>query len=138
VVEPIRSKPLAEILLDIKRELISFVETRVTLFQSEFQETAESMKGWVPLAATAGVLLSTAYLLMTAAIVGLVSLLFVSNQFRWPIALSSVGAVEILGGVVAVAKARNAFRKRGTFPAKTIEILKTDSIWLKDEVKRAS
>jgi uncharacterized membrane protein YqjE len=138
VAEASRSKPLAEVLLDIKEELISFVETRIRLFQSEFKETAQSMKGLAPLAATAVVLLGTAYLLLTAAIVSLVSFLFVNNQFRWPIAFSIVGGVEILGGAIAIAKARNAFRKRGTFPNKTVEILKADTIWLKDEVKRAS
>jgi uncharacterized membrane protein YqjE len=138
VAEAIRSKPLAEILLDIKHELLSFAETRVRLFHSEFKETAESMKRWVPLAATAAILLGTAYLLLTAAVVSLVSFLFVNNQFRWPIAFSIVGGVEVLGGVIAIARARNALRKRGTFPMKTVEILKADSMWLKDEVKRAS
>jgi uncharacterized membrane protein YqjE len=138
VAEASRPRPLADVLLEIKEELVSFVETRLYLCQTEFKETVDSMKGWLPLAITAAVLLGTAYLLLTAMIVSLVSSLFVNNQFRWPIAFSVVGGVEALAGIIAVVKIRNAFRKRGSFPKKTLEILKADGRWLKDGVKRAS
>jgi uncharacterized membrane protein YqjE len=138
VAEASQLKPLAGIFLDIKDELLSFVETRIRLFQSEFKETAESMKGWLPLAAAAAVLLGTAYLLLTAALVNFVSFGFLGSRFRWPISFSLVGGLEALAGVIALAKARAALRNRGTFPRKTVEILKADGLWLKGEVKPAS
>jgi uncharacterized membrane protein YqjE len=140
VPEPIRphAKPLAEILLEIKNELISFVETRIRMFNAEFKETCGSLKNWMPLMATAALLLGTAYLLFTAALVALVEQIFLGHQFRWAIAFGIVGALWTIAGFIAVASARSAFRKRGSFPNKTLEILKADALWLHDEVKRTA
>ena len=138
--EPIRppARPLAEVLLEIKNELLDFAETRIRMFQAEFRETCGSLKNWIPLAATAAILLSTAYLMFTAALVVLVAQLFLGHQFRWAIALGIVGALWTIGGFTAAASARSTFRRRGSFPRKTAEILKADGQWLHDEVKRTA
>jgi len=132
------SRPLAEILHEIKNELVSFAETRILMFQAEFQETAKSLRSWIPLAVTAGLLFGTAYVLLMGALVSLVAHLFSDNPFRWVIAFAIVGVIWMVGGFVAVASARKAFRQRGSFPRKTIEVLKADGLWLHDEVKRAA
>jgi uncharacterized membrane protein YqjE len=140
VPEPFRppAKPLADILMEIKDQLISLVDTRVRIFQAEFKETLGSLKNWLPLLSTAAILLSTAYLLFTAALVVLVAQVFAGHQFRWAIALGIVGGVWAAGGFVAIALARSAYKNRGSFPSKTVEILKADGLWIHDEVKRSA
>lgn len=130
------SKPLVDMLLEIRNELASFVRTRVRLFQREFAEAMQSFKSGALLVVMAVVLLGTAYLLLTAALVGLVSFAFLNSPFRWPLAFAMVGGLWLMGGLIAGGLARNAFRSHGTFPDKTVAILKADGLWLKDEVKR--
>jgi uncharacterized membrane protein YqjE len=128
-------RPLADILLEIKDELLSSAETRIRLFHSEFEEMAQSLKRWLPLAITAAVLLGTAYLLGTAAIVSLVSFAFLNSPFRWPLAFLIVGVLWLVGGLVAARLARREFRSRGTFPKKSLGVLKEDGLWLKEEAR---
>src|SRR4051794_21488289 len=98
--------------------------------QSEFKATTQSMKVSLPLAATAALLLGTAYLLLTAALVSFVSFAFLGIPFRWPLSFLIVGGVEALGGIIVLAMTRSALSKNATFPQKTVEILKADGLWL--------
>jgi uncharacterized membrane protein YqjE len=129
------SRPLADILLEIKEEFISFVETRIRMFHTEYEETVQSVKGWFPLAMVAAIFFGTAYLLLVSALVILVSRAFTNSPFQWFLAFLIVGVLwAIVGGVFAVL-ARNEFRTRGTFPKKTMEVLKADGLWLKNEMR---
>ena len=70
------SRSLAAIIADMKVELREFTETRFELLKTELQEKTKAVKLAAPLAGLAGLLLVTAYLLFTAALVGLVLAFF--------------------------------------------------------------
>ena len=74
---------LTQLLVEMKHELIEFVTTRVELFRSEIQENVKAFKAAAPLAIIAVVLLSTAYLLFTLAVVGLIAVAFLGNPYAW-------------------------------------------------------
>jgi uncharacterized membrane protein YqjE len=131
-----QSKPLADILLEIKEEFISFVETRIRMFHAEFGETVQSVKGWFPLAMVATIFFGTAYLLLVSALVILVSRAFSNSPFQWLLAFLIVGVLWAIVGGIFAGLARNEFRSRGTFPKKTMEVLQADGLWLKDEMRR--
>ena len=133
-----RVRPLADLLLEIKDDLLHFVDTRIRMFHAEFEGTARSLKRWIPLAITAFVLLGTAYLVGIAGLVALVSFAFAHSPYRWPFAFLTVGALGLIAGLIVAGVARNKFRSRGTFPKKTIEVLREDGLWLQDEVKHAA
>jgi uncharacterized integral membrane protein len=130
-----RSRPLADILIEIKDEILDFAETRIRLFHSEYRATLQSLKGWFPLAITAVGLLATAYVLVMAAIVSLVSFAFLNSPFRWPLAFLMVAGLWLAGGLVAAGLARSEFRRRGSFPEKSLAVLKKDGLWLKEEAR---
>ena len=123
-------RPLGDILREIKDELLEFVETRLRLLHSEFEETLQSVRTSLPLVAAAIILLGTAYLLLVAALVGLVSLAFVNSPSRWPLSFLIVGSLWLIAGLVTALLARNSFRDRVSFPKKTIEVLKADGLWI--------
>ena len=131
-------RPLGDILLEIKDELLEFVETRIRLLHSEFEETLQSARTSLPLVAAAIILLGTAYLLLVAALVGLVSLAFVDSPSRWPLSFLIVGSLWLIAGLVTAVLARNSFRERVSFPRKTIEVLKADGLWIHDEGKHVA
>jgi VIT1/CCC1 family predicted Fe2+/Mn2+ transporter len=131
----VQGRPLGEILLEIKDELLEFVETRLRLLHSEFEETLQSARSSLPLLVATIILLGTAYLLLVAALVGLVSFAFINSPSRWPLSFLIVGSLWLIAGLVTAVLARNSFRDRGSFPKKTIEVLKADGLWIHDEGK---
>ena len=68
--QPINGRSLAEILSEMRDELQDFVQTRVELLKREVQERVAAVKSAVPLAMVAGLLLTTAFLLLSMALVG--------------------------------------------------------------------
>lgn len=134
----LHGRPLGDILLAIKDELLEFVETRLRLLHLEFEETLQSARSSLPLVVATIILLGTAYLLLVAALVGLVSFAFANSPSRWPLSFLIVGSLWLFGGIVTAVLARNSFRDRGSFPKKTIEVLKADRHWIHDEGKNAA
>ena len=131
--EDVRS--LTELVADMKREVTSFVQTRVALFRSELKDGLNSVKEAVPLAGMAMVFLLTAYLLLTLALVGFVAVAFLPNPYAWAFALLIVGMVWLIGGGIMGFLAYNRIRAHGVFPKKTVEVLKADKLWLESEAR---
>jgi uncharacterized membrane protein YqjE len=127
------SKNLAAIIAELKDEIKDFVQTRVEMFKSEVRETLDAWKTAVPLAAVAVVLLVTAYLLLTIAVVALVAVAFWNNPYHWFFAFLIVGVVWSIGGGILGWMALHEFLSKGLFPKKTIEVLKADKMWIQSE-----
>ena len=127
------TKNLAAIIAELKDEIKDFVQTRLELFKSEVRETLDTWKTAVPLAAAAVVLLATAYLLLTIAVVAVFAVAFWSNPYHWFFAFLIVGVVWSLGGGILGWMALREFQSKGLFPKKTIEVLKADKIWIQSE-----
>jgi uncharacterized membrane protein YqjE len=126
---------LASVVREIRDEAKEFVQTRLRMAKSELHETIASVKVWLPLAAAALTLLVTAYLLFTIALVALVSVAFVTNPYRWFLSFLIVALVWAIAGATFGYMAWIQIRSQGTFPKRTVEVLKADGIWLQNEVK---
>ena len=126
-------RSLAAIIAELKDEIKDFVQTRVEMFKSELRETLDAWKTAVPLAAIAVLLLATAYLLLTIAVVMLIAVAFWDNPYRWFLAFLVVGALWSIGGGILGWLALREFRSKGLFTRKTIEVLKADKIWIQSE-----
>lgn len=128
-------RTIASILVETKEDLMRFFETRISLFRAELREKMDVIVRAAPLAAAALVLLGTAYMLFTLALVGLVLALMPANPFRWCIAFLAVAVLwSIFGGAAAwMAKRRLAWKE--LVSSRTIGVLKDDGIWIHAEVK---
>ncbi len=128
-------KNLSTLLSEMKEELKEFVQTRIAMLRTELQEKMRIVKTAAPLGLTAVLLLSTAYLLFTMALVGLVAAFFAASPYRWCFAfLAIAGLWTILGGIAAYI-AKRELEANGLMPKRTIEILKGDKIWVQSEVR---
>lgn len=122
---------LADVVAEIKNELKDFVQTRVQMFSSEMKEKIKQSKSTAMYGAAALLLLATAYLLLTLALVGLVAVLFWGSPYAWFFGFLIVGvAWAILGGMLALV-AKRSFH--GFAPERTIKVLKQDKVWLQRE-----
>ena len=126
-------RSIGSVVAEIKDELIDFIQTRVRMFKSELHETVATFKRIVPMAAIAIILLTTGYVLLTLAVVGLVAVAFWNNPYHWFFAFLIVGVLWLIAGALTGFLAWNRFRTRGIFPNKTIGILKADKVWFERE-----
>jgi uncharacterized membrane protein YqjE len=120
---------------EVKDELKEFVQTRITMLKAELGEKMRTFKAAVPMLATAIILLTTAFLLFTLCLVGLISVAFYGNPFRWFLSFVIVAVMySIIGGMAAVFGLKE-LRAQGIMPKKTIKVLKEDQIWLQHEAR---
>ncbi|HVN22205.1 MAG TPA: phage holin family protein [Dongiaceae bacterium] len=131
-------RSVAEILTQMKAELVEFVQTRVTMLRAELREKAQMLKVAVPLAGIAAVLLGTAYMLFTLALVGLVLAAFPQSAYRWFFAFLIVGVFWGILGAAAAYFAMREFQMKSMVPKRTLEVLKGDKIWIQSEVNNRS
>jgi uncharacterized membrane protein YqjE len=128
-------RSLGAIMSEMKQELKDFVQTRVEMLKQEVQEKLGRLKIAAPLAAGAVLLLLTAYLLITLALVAAVSAAFANSPYRWVFGFGSVGVVWAFLGGMAAYFAKRELELNTLAPKRTIEVLKGDKLWLQTEVK---
>jgi uncharacterized membrane protein YqjE len=128
-------RSLAAIISEMKGELKDFAQTRIEMLKQEMQEKVGRLKIAAPLAAAAVLLLLTAYLLITLALVAAVSAAFASSPFRWFFGFGIVGLVWAIFGGVAGYFAKRELELKTLAPKRTIDVLKGDKVWLQREVK---
>ena len=129
-------KSVAALFAEMKQELQDFVQTRVTMFKVELQEKVRVMKAAAPLAVIGAVLLLTAYLLFTLALVSLVFAFLPDNAYRWCIAFAAIGLLWLILGGIAAYMAKRELEVKGLLPKRTVEVLKEDKMWIQSEVKQ--
>ena len=125
----------AELLTDATIELMQFVETRIVMLKTEVREKLRDLKVAAPLGTAGVILLLTAYVLFTMALVALVFAFLPDNAYRWCLAFLAVALLWSIFGGVAAYYAKREFALRGILPTKTIRVLKGDRTWIESEVK---
>jgi uncharacterized membrane protein YqjE len=128
-------RSLASLVAEIRDEIKEVVTTRVELFKSELRASLASLKAALPLALIAAVMLATAYLLLSLALVALIVVAFAGNPYRWFFALLIVGGIWLVIGGIAALFAVRRFQEHGFFPKKTAEVLRADKAWLQNELR---
>jgi len=128
-------RSLASTLAEMKIELLDFLDTRIELLKTELQEKMKILKTAAPLGALGALLLVTAYLLFTLALVSLVVVAFQDNPYRWFFAFLIVAFAWTVFGGIAVYFAKRELEMKTLLPQRTIDVLKGDKIWIQAEVK---
>ena len=126
---------LASLLAEIKDEIRDFLQTRFTMLKAELQEKSKNLKTAAILAVSAILVLSTAYMLLTLALVALIMAAFPASAYRWFFAFLAVGVFWSIFGAIAAYFAKRELELRGILPKRTIEVLKGDKVWVQTEVK---
>jgi uncharacterized membrane protein YqjE len=131
----INGRSLTGVLNEVKDEVKEFLQTRITMLKAELGEKMRTFKTALPMIITAVLLLWAAFVLFTLCLVGLVSVAFYDNPFRWFLSFIIVGVLySIIGGMAAVFGLKE-LRAQGITPKKTIQVLKEDQIWLQHEAR---
>jgi len=128
-------RSLASVVAELKDELKDFVRTRVSLMTSEMHDKVAAIKMNLPMLVIGAVLLGTAWLLFTAALVGAIYVAFAGNAFAWAFALVIVGGAYLIFGGIAALFAYRGLTDMGILPKRTIKVLEADRAWLNREAR---
>lgn len=126
------------LIAEISEELVSFVTTRADLAHAELSESMTAWKSALPLGLIAAAFAAVAWLLFSLALVCIISLGFGQNPLRWFFSFVIVAIVWSIVAGIAAYFAVHKLRAEGTFPKKTLQVLKADEEWLKNEARRAA
>ncbi len=126
---------LAAAIRELRDELKEFIGTRLAMLRSEMKTKLETWKAALPMAVVGAVLLATAFLLLTIALVALIMVAFYGSPYAWFFGFLIVGvAYAIFGGGAAFMAVRN-FKEASLKPTRTLRVLEQDKIWLQSEAR---
>lgn len=128
-------RTLSAVVTELKEELRNFAQTRIQMLRSELRQKKRAWGAAVPAIAVGLVLVATAWLVLTAALIALIAIAFYPNHFAYVIALAIVGVAYLLAGGLCAAFAVRVMKEQGVMPKRTIRVLKDDATWLQAEAR---
>jgi hypothetical protein len=128
-------RSVAGVIAELKQEGKEFVETRIAMLRSEMRDMLSAWKVTLPMIAVGILLLLTAWILLTWAVVSIIAYAFGTGPVAWAISFAIVGAAYALGGAFCAAFAYSELKKKEIVPRRTLRVLKEDQIWLQSEAR---
>lgn len=129
------TKPITEVIEELKEELKEFVTTRLAMLRSELNDKLQSFKMAAPVLTIGIALLCTAWLLFTGFLVCIIAQAFAPNPWDYALSFILVTVLyAILGGLSAYL-AWQQLKQKGIKPERTIRVLQQDRIWIQAEGK---
>lgn len=128
----LNNRSLSEVVAEIKRDAVEFLQTRYRMFLAEMKQKANTWKNalfWMGVALLLGLV---AFLLLTGALVAGVAYVL---GVRW--ALLIVGVAYLILGAVAAAVVYRKLKATGVAPTRTLQVLQQDKEWLQREARSA-
>jgi uncharacterized membrane protein YqjE len=119
-------------LQEIKNEIKEFVQTRVEILKQEMQDKLSTYKSALPMAAAGLLFLTTAWFLITGAIVAAIQL-----ALGWPLAFLITGFAYFILGMITAWLAYKEVTSETMKPERTLQVLKQDQVWVEQEAKSA-
>ena len=123
-------RSLGDLFSDLSRETTTLVRQEVQLAKAELTQSAtEAARGIGMLVAGGAVAYAGLLFLLLAIVYGLI-------EAGWDAWLSAliVGAVVVAIGAILVLRARESLKPANLAPQKTVETLKEDAAWAKEQI----
>jgi hypothetical protein len=128
----VNGRSLAAIVADLKNDVAQFFQTRYQILVAEMKQKIQTWKFSVPWLLVAALLAFGAFLLLTGAIVVLISL---AVGVGWSLFL--VGAAYLIVAAIVVAVVYGKLKRTRLAPERTLQVLQQDKAWLQQEAKSA-
>jgi len=128
-------KNLSAVVNDLKEESKQFVSTRLAMLQAEMKEKISAWKTAIPMLVIGAVLMGTAWLLLTGALVAAVYVAFANSAWAAFLALIIVCVAYAICGGLALWIAKSKVQETGVAPKRTLRVLKDDQIWISNEAR---
>ena len=125
-------RSLAAVVTELKNDVVQFLQTRYQMFIAEMKEKIDTWKFAVPWLLVAAFLACNAFLLLTGALVTLIS---VAVGVGWSLLI--VGVAYLLVAFISAAVVYGKLKSTRMTPQRTLHVLQEDKVWLQKEAKSA-
>lgn len=129
-------KSIAEVLRDMKYELLSFVETRYSLLYAEIKEKTTAWKASLPMLVVGVVFAMGAFATFTFTIVSLLATL-IGTAYAWTFGCLIVCVVYACLAGALLSTGYKRLTAQSLVPERTVRVLKQDQQWIKEESRAA-
>ena len=119
---------------ELKLELREFVQTRLQIFREEMKNKTSLLKIAIPMFGIALVLFWVGFLALTGLFVVLIASAF-GGWAGWAWAFLIVAAVYFIVGGICAAFAFGELKSKSLAPKRTMQVLKQDQVWLRNEAR---
>jgi hypothetical protein len=124
-------RSLGELFGDLARDMGTLVSQEVALARTEMTEKASRVGKDIAFLAVGGLIVYAGLLAIIAAVI----VLLAQNGVSWWLSALLVGVVVAVIGYVIVQKGITALKREDLAPRQTIESLKEDTQWAKEQIR---
>jgi hypothetical protein len=124
-------RSLGELFGDLARDMGTLVSQEVALARTEMTEKASRVGKDIAFLAVGGLIVYTGLLAIIAAVI----VLLAQNGVSWWLSALLVGVFVTVIGYVIVQKGIAALKREDLAPRQTIESLKEDTQWAKEQIR---
>jgi uncharacterized membrane protein YqjE len=132
------SESLPSLIGRLGDDVMQLVDTKLSLLKVELKEDANEFARDGALIAVGGVVAAIGFALLNVAVAFGISTLFANTDLSQPakyaIGFASAGVLYLIVGAIMVKVMKNRLAKQRLVPERTIEELRKDKQWLKNEL----
>ncbi len=121
-------RSIGELIAELSRETATLVRNEIQLAKAEMSQKASRVGKNVGFLVVGGLVAYTGLLALVAAVILVLGLVI-----PYWLSAAIVGLVIVAVGAILVVKGANALRQEDPAPRETVETLKEDKEWLKDQ-----
>lgn len=125
---------VSDAVVEIVNEVKQFVRTRYQMLRMEVKENLATWRRVAVLGALALVLLITAWLLFSLALVAVIAAAFYPSPYAWFLGFIIMTAVWGAGAGILALLAKHEMKAQDMYPKQTMETLKEDQVWVQNEL----
>jgi uncharacterized membrane protein YqjE len=137
-VHPNGSESLTGLVGRLGEDVVHLLDSQLALFKVEIREEANFFARSAALTAVGAIIVSIGFALLNVAIAFAVSTLFtqtnLSEPARYALGFIVTGVFYLLVGGVVMLAIKNRLAKQKLVPQRTVEELRKDKAWLKNEL----
>jgi len=119
-------------------DVVQLFDTKVTLLKVELKEEANAYARGGVMIAAGGIVAAIGFALLNVALAFAISTLFADTNLtqpaRYAIGFVTAGVLYLIIGSIIISAVKNKLAKQNLVPDRTLEELRKDKQWLKNEI----
>ena len=119
-------------------DVVQLFDTKVTLLKVELKEEANAYARGGVMIAAGGIVAAIGFALLNVALAFAISTLFADTNLtqpaRYAIGFVTAGVLYLIIGTIIISAVKNKLAKQNLVPDRTVEELRKDKQWLKNEI----
>ena len=138
VTPKVENESLPTLFTRLGDDVVQLFDTKVSLLKVELKEEANAYARGGVMIAAGGIVAAIGFALLNVALAFAISTLFAETNLtqpaRYAIGFVTAGVLYLIIGTIIISAVKNKLAKQSLVPDRTVEELRKDKQWLKNEI----